>query len=124
MQNMPNLHMKLDFNFPIWSSYMQNVPPYWDNECDIKLFNVTACYGFLLFSELGRALMKISPNNIAVWKLNEIKSIRPLMPKVAEPLNFLFASDTKIERLEVIIHVIQKTIEEDNARSTFRAPTQ
>lgn len=105
--------------FPNWHSYMKEVPVEWNNNCDVNLFNITAYYGFLLFSELGRVLTKIPPQSISVWRLNELMSLRPLKPAVAEQIAFLYPLQNRIDRLEVIIKVIENSIEVDKLPNDF-----
>ena len=108
MNKMPSINVKHSFNFPRWGLKSNFVQNQWCKAADIKLFNITASYGFLLFSEFGRAFLNITDQTYAVWRLNEITSIRPVRPKFAELIDCLFPSDPKIDRLETILSTIQK----------------
>ncbi|OHS96130.1 hypothetical protein TRFO_37712 [Tritrichomonas foetus] len=91
--------------YPKWNI----APSWWDGRYDKKMFMVTACYGFLLFSELARSIMNEENNKIIeTWRTVEIKMLSPRIHNNAKHLHFLFNIDERKKRLELLINMIKK----------------
>jgi hypothetical protein len=96
-------------SFPKW----RDAPRWWSDAMDKVLFNLSAYYGFLYFSEFVRFFPRTTDAgkdpDIKAWKTTELKKLTPCLEKTWADLAFLFPISVRLRRLETIVNFIATT---------------
>jgi hypothetical protein len=95
--------------FPRWN----DAPAWWSDQMDKVLFNLSAYYGFLYFSEFVRFLPRTTAvgkdPDIRGWKAIELRKLTPYIEEAGTYLEFLFPISVRMRRLEALLRFIGTT---------------
>jgi hypothetical protein len=95
--------------FPRWN----DAPAWWSDPMDKVLFNLSAYYGFLYFSEFVRFFPRTTAvgkdPDIRGWKAIELRKLTPYIEETGTYLEFLFPISVRMRRLEALVRFIGTT---------------